>query len=127
LAKDKGNEAVLTAVRDLFEKGETSGLSNEKLTALATELNLPTTQKLAKDSKVDEITDLVQQIRRGATLTNLAADGSATLVDAALELAGVAGQVGNRLERMIGGRNIRAYVGTPVTLYVSETVEVKVG
>lgn len=127
LAQDKGNEAVLAAVRDLFEKGETPQMDNEKLTAIASQLNLPTTTKLIQENKVDEVTDLVQQIRRGATLTNLATGGSASLVEAALELASVAGQVGNRLERMIGGRNIRAYVGTPVELYVSETVEVKVG
>jgi hypothetical protein len=130
LAKDKSNEAVLEAVRDLFEKGEAAKLDSPetraKLASIAQEMSLPSTSKLLEDNQVDKVTDLVQQIRRGAALTNLATGGSASIVDAALELAGVAGQVGNRLERMLGGRNIRALVGTSIDLYVLETVEIKV-
>jgi hypothetical protein len=130
VAEDKANEAALEAIRDLFEKGEVAKLDSpetrQKLTAIAQQMGMTTTSKVMQENQVDKVTDLVQQIRRGTSLANLATGGSASLVDAAIELAGVAGQIGDRLGRIVGGRNIRAYVGTPVEVYVLETVEVKV-
>lgn len=130
VAGDKSNDLALEAVRDLFEKGEGAKLDSpetrQKLAAIAQELGLPTTTKVMQENQVAKVTDLVQQIRRGTSLANLANGGSASLVDAAIELAGVAGQIGDRLGRIVGGRNIRAYVGTPVQVYVLETAEVKV-
>jgi hypothetical protein len=131
LAENKDNQQALDALRELFESGQASHLEDpatkQKLAELANQLGLPATATLAKKDEIDKMADLVSQIRHGATAASLATGGSAALVDAALELAGIAGQMGSRLARTLGGRNIRAYVGTPITAYVAETVEIKIG
>ncbi|MEZ0324652.1 MAG: hypothetical protein ACAH95_01995 [Fimbriimonas sp.] len=130
LAGDKANDAALQAIRDLFEKGDVTNLDTpegkQKLAAIVKEMGLTTTSKVMEENQVNKVTDLVLQIRRGSGLVNLATGGTATLVDAAVELAGVAGQIGDRLGKMVGGRNIRAFVGTPVEVFVLEPVDVKV-
>ncbi len=131
LAGDKANDVALQAIRDMFEKGEVAKLDSPEtkaqLASIAQQMGLATTSKVMEENQVNKVADLVMQIRRGTGLANLATGGSATLVDAALELAGVAGQIGDRLGRVIGGRNIRAFVGTPIDFYVLEAVDVKVG
>ena len=128
LAEDTTNEQALEAVRELFDKGDASKLDSpetrQKLSAIAQQMGLANTSKLIEKNEVDKMNDLVRQLRQGGTVAALASGGSATLVDAALELANVAGQVGSRLGRMLGGRNIKAYVGTPVKAYVIEAAEV---
>ena len=124
LADNPQNQEAMDALKRLVEDGDMSNLNSEKLSEVAQQLNLTATTRLANDKDVNQVADLMQKIKGGSTIASLASGGSLLAVDAAMELIGVVGQVGSRLGRSLGGRNIRAYVGTPVTAYVVQDVQV---
>lgn len=103
------------AIQTLVEKGESGGLDAKEVGDLARKLGMGETAKLADAGRLDDAQRLVRTIRQGGTVASLASGGT---VAAALELVNLAGDVGHRLGRTLGGRNIRAYPGTVVSAYV---------
>jgi hypothetical protein len=130
LLEDEANEEAMAALQQLFESGDVRSLDSadtrDRLQRIADEIGLEGTSRVIRQNELSQVGDLLQAVRRGSNLATLASGGSLAVVDAALELASVAGHVGSRLSRMVKGRTIRAHVGTPVTAYVVEEVVVKI-
>lgn len=120
---DEADAAVGTAVKDLIEQGKSGGLNAEEVGQLARKLGMNETAKLAQDGKLNQVQDLFQKVRSGGTIADLASGGT---IAAAMELVNLAGDMGHRLGRTLGGRNIRAYPGTVIPAYVAETTTVTV-
>lgn len=118
---EEADDAVGTAVKALIEQGRTEGLNADEVGQLARRLGMDETAKLAETGKLDQVQDLCRKIRDGGTIAGLASGGT---VAAAMELVNLAGDVGHRLGRSLGGRNIRAYPGTVIPAYVAETTVV---
>jgi hypothetical protein len=116
------DEAVQTSIRDLIQKGQSQGLDPKQVADLARRLNLSETARMADAGKLGEVQNLIQAVRAGTGLANLASGGT---VGAAMELVRVAGDTCARLERTLGGRNIRAYPGTVVKAYVAKDTTIK--
>ena len=115
--KDPGdeNEVAQRAVQELIQKGQSGGLDARQVGDLARRLGMGETAKLADAGRLDEVQSLMRTVRAGGTVASLASGGT---VAAALEMVNLAGDVGRRLGRSLGGRNIRAYPGTVVPAYV---------
>lgn len=103
------------AVRELVTKGESGGLDANQVTELAQRMRMSETAKLAQDGRLDDAKTLLRQVRggRAASLAN-----AVPVAAAALELVNLAGDVGRKVGRQLGGRNIRAYPGTKVDVYL---------
>lgn len=109
------------AVQDLIEKGQEGGLDAKQVGELARKLGMNETAKLADAGRLDDASRLVRTIRSGGTVAGLASGGT---LAAAMELVNLAGDVGHRLGRTLGGRNIRAYPGTVVHAFVARDTTV---
>ena len=112
---EEADVAVGVAVQGLVEKGESGGLNAKEVGDLARKLGMGETAKLADAGRLDEAQSLIRALRTGGTVAGFAGGGSAA---AALELVSLAGDMGHRLGRALGGRNIRAYPGTTIQAYV---------
>ena len=104
------------AVQDLIQRGTSGGLDPKQVGDLARKLGMGETAKLADAGRLDEVQSLCRAVRTGGTVAGLASGGTAL---AALELVNLAGDVGHRLGRSLGGRNIRAYPGTVIPAYIA--------
>lgn len=124
LAEGSDNAAAMAVLQNLVQSGKLNEQDKAKIADLAQQLDLPATTKAVTNEDIDKVASLIQKVRQGATVGSLASGGSMVVVDAAIELIDAAGELGDRLSRTLGGRNIHAYVGTPVTAYVEEDTEV---
>lgn len=104
------------AVQELIQKGQSGGLDPKQVGDLARKLGMNETAKLADAGQLDRVQSLCRAVRDGGTIAGLASGGT---VAAAMELINLAGDMGHRLGRTLGGRNIRAYPGTVVPAYVA--------
>jgi hypothetical protein len=130
LAKDPSKEQVLRQIETMFKEGKAPDLTQPEGKAqfaqIVKDMGLEQTHKLVEEGQMGKAQELVSRIREGATLTALATGGTLAAAGAVLELANVAGHVGSRFGRILHGRNIKAYVGTPVPAFVQKAVVVKV-
>jgi hypothetical protein len=132
VSRDERDEKVLVAMQQLFENGDARELESEqgreRLRAIAQKLNLPGLQSVAQQNDLGKIKGLLDNLRKGSSLSRLspaALDGPMTFT-AIMEMAQVARQVNDRMNKASHGRNIKAYIGTPVTAYVARPLKVKV-
>ena len=109
------DEVAQRAVQELIQRGQSGGLDSKQVGDLARRLGMGETAKLADAGGLDKVQSLMKTVRAGGTVASLASGGT---VAAALEMVNLAGDVGHRLGRSLGGRNIRAYPGTVVPAYV---------
>jgi hypothetical protein len=125
VSKDQSSKQALDALRDMFQSGDADKIDDpavkERLSEIAKQLGMSGTEKIARKQELGDVSKLIEQVRHGSAI---ATGGSTALVDAALELAGLVGKVGSRLGKVIGGRNIKAYVGTEIIAYVRKPVQV---
>jgi hypothetical protein len=117
---DEEADRVLTELRQkLSEQGT---LTDEDLRAVTAkfrdEMRLDATQKLVDRSEVSKVNQLLRTMKSNAGAQDLVTGEFALAVAAVSELAGLAQRAGQRLDRMLSGRNIRAYVGTKVPVQV---------
>ena len=103
-------------VQSLVAQGERGGLDARQVGDLARRLGMGETARLADANGLERAQALIQTVRQGTTVAGLASGGT---VAAALELVDLAGDVGHRLGRRLGGRNIRAYPGTEIPAFVA--------
>ncbi|AIE86188.1 hypothetical protein [Fimbriimonas ginsengisoli] len=129
---DSRDETTLTAMTQLFENGDARDLESAegraRLQALAEKLRLPGLQNLAQQNDVGKVRGLLDQLRKGNSLARLAPaamDGPMTMA-AVMEMSQLAQKVNDRLNKASHGRNIKAYIGTPVVAYVKAPLKVKV-
>ena len=122
-AKDPGEDDELAqrAVQSLIQQGQSGGLDAKQVGDLARRLGMGETARLADTGRLDEVRNLMKTVRAGGTVASLASGGT---VAAALELVNLAGDVGHRLGRSLGGRNIRAYPGTIIPAYIARETTV---
>lgn len=116
-------QKLLTQVQELLEDGQSldSVENAEALSKAIEKLEMPNATELVKQGRIGEVQGILDKLKSGQGLAELAAS-NLTGLGAVMELANLAGDVGNRLGRMMKGRNIKAYVGTPVDAVVSEQV-----
>jgi hypothetical protein len=128
IASDDRSRTALDTVRQIFENPDQANLSDPEtkqgLRQIATSLGMTETSRLIDRNEIDHVSSLISQLRQGSTIAAIASGGATAEIAAALELANLAGKLGSRLSRMAKGRNIVAYVGTPVTAYVTQPVRV---
>jgi hypothetical protein len=131
MLRQQEQRETLEAVARLFEEGKAPSLETEEgrrqLALIAERLGLSGTSKVLAAGDLRKAQSLLEQIRRGAAIKNLAATGgSLGAFDAIMELASLAGEVRGQLGRMFRGRTIQAPVGLRIDAYVLEPVEVTV-
>jgi hypothetical protein len=130
--QDERDQAVLKAMNEMFEGKDAELLelqdSRERLARIGRELNLPGLTNLAQQGQVGKVRPLLDNLRRGGPINEVArhlrADNPA--LTAVMEWTGVAGAVSDRVEAFSHGRNIKAYVGTPIDGFVEKAATVKV-
>ncbi|CAN5397318.1 hypothetical protein BH11ARM1_BH11ARM1_05000 [soil metagenome] len=130
LEDTKDHQLVITSLQSFFANGNSSELEKPEIQAelakMADQLGMPQTANLAKEDQIGKLTNLMTQIKSGANMSSMSGDGGSALRGAAMELIGVVGQLGSKLDRTLGGRNIRAYVGTPVEAKIETSSQVKI-
>lgn len=132
IASDEKNGQALAAMQDLFENGDSAKLeteeSRQRLAMIAQKLNLPGIAQVAQQNEMGKVKRLLDQLRQGASLSKLApaATQGPVGLTAIMEMADVCRSVNDRMNHATHGRNIKAYVGTPLTAYTKSAVKVKV-
>jgi len=116
LPSDRGTDVSAEKV-DLLEK-LLVGQSNEEISAdfiesLGSESSLPETQKLLKSAPYVHQTSVIAALASGGTTAEFS-----LALSAVNEIRGVLGRNIGKLKRTLSGRNIHAYPGTEVTVYV---------
>jgi len=113
-------KALAERVDALIESGQVEELDAKVLGDIAADLGLGELKAVVDKGETARATDLVRQIRQGSSIAALATGDGGLAFGAALQLLQIGGQVGNRLGRMLSGRNIVAHPGTEIEAYVLE-------
>lgn len=128
LSSDADVKATLDKIQSAFSTGEAPTFddpkSKEALSKISKELDLKALGKAIAEDRVGEISNALASTKNLGAAASALTSGNVTLA-AVLELADVAGDVGSKLQRMLGGRTIRAYPGTEVTAYIAQGAEVR--
>lgn len=130
--EDERDQAVLKAMNEVFEGKEAELLelqdSKDRLARIGRELNLPGLTSLAQQGQVGKVRPLLEHLRRGGPINEVArhlqSDNPA--LTAMMEWTGISSAISERMEGFAHGRNIKAYVGTPVQGFVETAATVKV-
>lgn len=130
--QDERDQAVLKAMNDVFEGKEAELLelqdSKERLARIGRDLNLPGIANLAQQGQVGKVRPLLDHLRRGGPINEVArhlrSDNPA--LTAMMEWTGISSTISERVSEFAHGRNIKAYVGTPVQGFVEKTAVVKI-
>jgi hypothetical protein len=123
LLADPESRLTLDEIEKMFRKGATAEF-RPNLGEIARKLGLSNTVALAQAGGLGAIPGLLQDIA-GGRITHIAGAQAALLVGAINELADVGGQVGGWLAGRFKGSNIKAYAGTPITVYVAKTINIR--
>lgn len=132
LLEDPKDRALIQAVAETLEGKDAAILqlesSQERLAQLGRELNLPGLTNLAQQQEVGKVRPLLERLRGNGPINEVAryAHTNVPALDAVMELTGVANALGARLDGITHGRNIKAYIGTPVDVFVKTGVSVRV-
>ncbi|MBA3726082.1 MAG: hypothetical protein H0W86_06430 [Armatimonadetes bacterium] len=124
LLEGADSKETLEQIQKMFEGGEIPAF-RPNTEDVARRLGLANTLALAQKGGLAAIPGLLRDIGRGS-LTHIAGAEAGLLVGAINELANVGGQVGGWIAGRLKGSNIRAYAGTPITVYVAKPVAVKI-
>lgn len=90
------------------------------LEGLAGNLKLQSTERILKQNELSEVNQLLKQLKGTGGVASLATGQAELAIAAVQELAQVANGVGRRMDRMLRGRNIKAYMGTEIELVVRD-------
>ncbi|MEQ1823450.1 MAG: hypothetical protein ABL949_13150 [Fimbriimonadaceae bacterium] len=123
IATDPDVMAALSQIEGSFRDGGKVDLSNEAtkkgFEKIAKELNMKNLQEAVLGDKVADVNSVLDSTKRAGNVLN-----DPLAIGAVLELANIAGEVGSKLGRMLSGRKIVAYPGTPISMYVGESIQV---
>ncbi len=128
IMSEPGGKEALQQVVDLFSSNAPSALTpdgQERLKKAIEELGLNDANNCVQKNQLNSVPTLMAELRNGASVAALASGGAATAVGAVTELADVCGQVQSRLGGMLHGRNILAFVGTPVDACTATSITIK--
>jgi hypothetical protein len=100
----------------------------EQLEFIARELGLDETSQMLENGDSSAVEELERALQRaqGGDLSGFESPEAMLAVAAISELGNLASGVDRSLRGIFKGRNIRAYVGTPVTVYIAEPLEIEV-
>lgn len=124
LLNDVDAKETLEQVQKMFEGGEIPSF-RPNTEDVARRLGLANTLALAQKGGLATIEKLLRDIGRGG-LTHIAGAEAGLVIGAVSELANIGGQVGGWIPGRLKGSNIKAYAGTPITVYVARPATVKV-
>ncbi|MGV3615441.1 MAG: hypothetical protein ACO1SV_08930 [Fimbriimonas sp.] len=130
--EDERDQAVLKAMNDIFEGKEAELLelqeSRDRLASIGQKLQLPGLASLAQQNQVGKVKPLLNGLRSGGPINEVARhlNADSPALAAVMEWTGIAGAVSDRLGGFAHGRNIKAYVGTPVQGFVEKPATVKI-
>ncbi len=125
LLKVEANRHLAEKLAELFD-GKSPDLSGEEaqkaLQEFAKQLELGDTQKLMAngESNLNSISQTISRLQKG-DLTGIASGDLSLSLSSVLELANLAGGLGDRVSRSLKGRTIRAYPGTRIDAFVSKS------
>jgi len=91
------------------------------LEGLAGNLKLQSTERILKQNELSEVNQLLKQLKGTGGVASLATGQAELAIAAVQELAQLANGVGRRMDRMLRGRNIKAYMGTEIELVVRDS------
>ncbi len=91
------------------------------LDGIAGDLKLQSTERILKQNELGEVNQLLKQLKGTGGVASLATGQAELAIAAVQELAQVANGVGRRMDRMLRGRNIKAYMGTEIELVVRDS------
>lgn len=126
LMQDDQDKAVIEALSQTLDGADNALLeaddSRQRLSRIAEKLNMPSLQSLAQQNQLGKAKNLLNQMRRTDPVNEVARHmtSDAPALAALLEWTGVSTAVQGRLEGLTHGRNIKAYLGTPVTAFVAK-------
>lgn len=125
--EDPKNAKALEALGQLVQNGSlgsvTEGTAKEELQKFTEAAGMSRLSEALTNGNQASVEDLMKKLQSGQSISLAGADGALPL-DAVIEVVRFAGQVPDRIGGMFKGRNIRAYIGTPVTVYVREDLDV---
>jgi hypothetical protein len=128
LLKDELNRQLAEKLADLFD-GKTPDMSTPDAQAalqkIAGEMGLNDTSKLLAQgqSNVGQIAGTIERLQRG-DISGIAKGDLSLSLGAVMELANLAGGLGDKLSRSLKGRTIRAYPGTRLEVFVASDATV---
>ena len=121
---DTEKQKLMTTLIQLIDRSKKSDLSNdpqtdELLTRISKDLNL-SYSGLEKGSK-ERVSSLLGTIGNGELNIDKLAKAALPEITALIELTKLTGFVGKQIGGVLKGRTIKAYMGTPVTVYTKST------
>jgi len=130
LLKDETNRQLAEKLSAAFN-GQTPDLftpeAKEAMSKFASELGLNDTKKLLEKGQGDceKISGAIERLQHG-DLSGLTKGDLSLTLGSVVELANLAGGLGDRVSRSLKGRTIRAYPGTAVRAFIKDTYTVTV-
>jgi hypothetical protein len=136
VALDKAEiEKIRSEIEAAIKTGEFERLQNDAefksaMEKLANDLELSSVRRVVvsehgKPSGLQKAKELMLCAEKG-TFVNLSGPEMALAMETIEQLGNAARQIDRKVSGMIKGRTIKAYMGTPVKMYVAETKRVKV-
>jgi hypothetical protein len=95
------------------------------LDAYAGEMRLEATGRIVAQNELKRMNQLIQIAKSNSGSADLLTGDLGLAVAAVSELTSLANHVGRQLDRALSGRNIKAYIGTPVRVKVVEVKAMK--
>lgn len=130
LVADEAKKQVAEKLNQMFDGKEVtldSSDSRKALKDIVDSMGMGETQKLLQgpDSNLNQLQSTVGRLQRG-DLSAIAKGDLSLSLNSVLELANLAGGLGDRLARSLKGRTIHALAGTRLTLKVKKATILKV-
>lgn len=128
LSGDQNVKDTLARIQTSFTNGEAPKFddpkSKEALAKISKELDLKALGAAIAEDRMGEVSAFFESTKTASAAASALTAGGITFA-AVMELADVAGDIGNKFTRMLGGRTIRAYPGTEVTAFIGKSTEVR--
>lgn len=130
LVADEAKKQVAEKLNQMFDGKEVtldSSESRKALKEIVDSMGMGETQKLLQgpESNLNQLQSTVGRLQRG-DLSAIAKGDLSLSLNSVLELANLAGGLGDRLERSLKGRTIHALAGTRLTVKVKNPTTLKV-
>jgi len=131
LVADEAKKQVAEKLNQMFDGKEVtldSSDTRKALKEIVDSMGMGETQKLLQgpDSNLNQLQSTVGRLQRG-DLSAIAKGDLSLSLNSVLELANLAGGLGDRLARSLKGRTIHALAGTRLTVKVKSATTVQVG
>ena len=121
-ASASGTEDAQKAITKFLQTGDDSEFRQAQSRRMIDEA----IGKATADKDIDSAKQLIDAVKNGVSTRSILASGASGGIATVLQFASVASALGNRLQRALQGRRIRAHLGTPVEAFTSDAVSVTI-